>query len=265
VARLSTPQPWALKDILPWRASGKVGKLANGFERFMNSTLISCIIPVYNGEKYLGEAIESILRQSYRPIEIIIADDGSTDGTASIAAGYGKRVRYLRQPNAGTAAARNLGTSAAEGEFVAFLDADDVWPSDKLDRQIERFRARPELDICIAHVQNFWIPELIEEEKQFRDHRISKALPGYVTGTLLARRDCFNSVGHFNTAIAHADDTEWFLRASERGTAMELLPDVLLYRRLHYTNLSRVKASNSRDQYLQILKTALDRRRLNNT
>jgi glycosyltransferase involved in cell wall biosynthesis len=225
-------------------------------------SLVSCIVPVYNGETYLGEAIESILKQSYRPIEIIIADDGSTDGTATVAERYGKQIRYMRQANAGTAAARNLGLSAAAGEFVAFLDADDLWHPEKLARQMACFRARPELDYCVSHVQNFWIPELIEEEKKFRDHRISKALPGYVTGTLLARRYCFNTVGQFNTAIEHADDTEWFLRANERGAAMELLPDVLLYRRLHYTNLSRVKASNSRDQYLNVLKTALDRRRL---
>ena len=225
------------------------------------ASLISCIVPVFNGERYLGEAIESIRKQSYRPIEIIIADDGSTDGTASIVARYSKQVRYLRQHNAGPAAARNLGLSAGGGEFVGFLDADDLWPLDKLDTQMARFRECSELGFCIAHVQNFWIPELIEEEKRFRDHRISKPLPGYVTGTLLARRDCFKTVGHFNTAIEHADDTEWFLRANERGAAMELMPDVLLYRRLHYTNLSRVNASNSRDQYLQVLKMALDRRR----
>ena len=232
----------------------------------MNSPLISCIVPVFNGEKYLGEAIESILKQSYRPIEIIIADDGSTDATATVAGLYGKQIRYLRQANAGTAAARNMGLSAARGEFLGFLDADDLWHPEKLARQMAHFQTRPELGYCVTHVQNFWIPELIEEEKQFRDHRMSKALPGYVTGTLLARRDCFNAVGQFNTVIEHADDTEWFLRAAERKTAMELLPDVLLYRRLHYTNLSRVEASNSRDQYLQVLKTALDRRRrLNNT
>jgi glycosyltransferase involved in cell wall biosynthesis len=232
----------------------------------VKENLISCIVPVFNGETYLAEAIESILKQSYRPIEIIIADDGSTDRTATVAGRYGKQICYLRQANAGTAAARNLGLSAAAGDFLAFLDADDLWHAEKLSRQMVRFEARPELNYCVAHVQNFWIPELSEEEEQFREHRISKPLPGYVTGTLLARRDCFNAVGQFNTAIPHADDTEWFLRANERGTVGELMPDVLLYRRLHYTNLSRVKASNSRDQYLQVVKTALDRRRrLNNT
>ena len=228
----------------------------------MNSSLISCIVPVFNGEKYLAEAIESIVKQSYQSIEIIIADDGSTDGTAMVADRYNKQIRYVRQANSGTAAARNLGLSVAVGEFVAFLDSDDVWHPEKLKRQIARFAARPELDYCITHAQNFWIPELIEEEKKFRDHRISKPLPAYVTGTLLARHELFNRVERFNTAICHADDTEWFLRANERGAAMELLPDVLLYRRLHYSNISRIKASNSRDQYLRVVKTALDYRRL---
>jgi glycosyltransferase involved in cell wall biosynthesis len=227
-------------------------------------SLVSCIVPVFNGEKYLAEAIESIVKQSYRPIEIIIADDGSTDGTAMVAERYHQQIRYLRQANAGTAAARNLGLSVAAGEFVAFLDADDLWHPEKLARQVACFREEHKLDYCVAHAQNFWIPELVEEEKRFRDHRMSKALPGYVTGTLLAARDCFNTVGHFNTSIKHADDTDWFLRANERGAVMKLLPDVLLYRRLHHTNLSRVRASYSRDQYLRVVKTALDRRRLVN-
>jgi glycosyltransferase involved in cell wall biosynthesis len=228
------------------------------------ASLISCIIPVFNGQTYLAEAIDSILKQSYRPIEIIIVDDGSTDGTAMVAERYNQQIRYLRQANAGTAAARNLGLSVAAGEFVAFLDADDLWHPEKLARQMACFQESDALDYCVSHVQNFWIPELIEEEKNFCDHRISKPLPGYVTGTLLTRRDFFNAVGQFNVAIHHADDTEWFLRANERGAIMKLLPDVLLYRRLHYTNLSRVKASNSRDQYLRVLKTFLDRRRLLN-
>jgi glycosyltransferase involved in cell wall biosynthesis len=222
------------------------------------AALISCIVPVYNGEKYLAEAIESILKQTHRPIEIIIVDDGSTDATASVVGRYSEQIRYLRQKNAGPAAARNLGIDAATGEFVAFLDAE------KLERQMACFQESDELNYCLSRVQNFWIPELVEEEENFRHHRLSKPLPGYVTGTLLVKRDFLKSVGQFNIALEHADDTEWFLRANEHGAGMKLLPDVLLYRRLHYTNLSRVKASANRDQYLQLLKTALDRRRLFN-
>ena len=97
----------------------------------MKLALISCIVPVFNGERYLGEALESILKQSYQSLQIIVVDDGSTDGTAALVDHYEGQVRFLRQPNAGTAVARNSGLNAAEGEFVAFLDADDLWHPEK--------------------------------------------------------------------------------------------------------------------------------------
>ena len=223
--------------------------------------LINCIIPVYNGEKYLAEAIESVLKQSHDSVEIIVADDGSTDGTPAVAARYGERVRYLRQPNAGPAAARNRGIAAASGEFITFIDADDLWHPEKITRQLARFHARPELDFCVTHVQNFWAPELADEQVKFSEHRVAKPLPGYVTGTLMGRRGFFDAVGPFNTSITHADDTDWFLRARDCGGVEELLPDVLLYRRLHPNNLSRLRAPSSRDQYLNLVKVALDRHR----
>ena len=225
------------------------------------SNLISCIVPVYNGEKYLAEALDSIWGQSYRPIEVIVADDGSTDQTAAVVKQYCHEVRYLFQPNAGPAAARNLGLGAANGEFIAFLDADDLWDPEKLARQIARFEARPELDYCVAHAQNFWGSELREEALRLSNHRIAKPLPAYSTPTLLARRKLFDRVGHFNPALTHGDGTEWFLRAAECGAVSELLPDVLLYRRLHKENRSRLRARQSREQFLQIVKASLDRRR----
>jgi glycosyltransferase involved in cell wall biosynthesis len=227
----------------------------------MEKPLISCIVPVYNGKRYLREALDSILAQTYRPLEIIVADDGSTDGTAVLAAEYGDKLRYLFEPNAGTAAACNLGLRAARGEFMAFLAADDLWHRDKLMRQMERFEARPELGLCISHVQNFWIPELKEEAERFRNHRISQPLPGYVPQAVLAKSAIFDNVGHFNPALKHADSTDWFARAIEHGAVVELISDVLVFRRLHRTNLSRQMASASREEYLQIMKTILDRRR----
>ena len=227
----------------------------------MTAPLVSCIVPVFNGERYLGEALESILRQTHPRLEVIVVDDGSTDGTSGIVAGYGSRIRGLFQTNAGPAAARNRGLAAARGELVGFLDADDLWHPEKLARQVGRFHTRPELDACVTHVQNFWVPELREEEERCRDEPRGRPVPGYVTQALLARRGAFESVGPFDAALPHGDSTEWFLRARERGAVVELLEDVLVYRRLHGTNRSRRLAANSRDRYLHLVKQSLDRRR----
>lgn len=229
----------------------------------MNSPLISCIVPVFNGERYLRQALDSICAQTYRPIEVIVVDDGSTDATAVIVASFGDRLRYLRQDNQGPPAARNLGIRAAKGEYVAFLDADDLWHPEKLQRQAKRFEARPELGYCVTYCQNFWIPDLQAEAERYREHRVAQPVPGYVTQTLFAQRAVFDSVGLFNVALAHGDSTEWFLRAAQRGAVMELLPDVLSYRRLHSENRSRLLASSSREEFLHIVKMSLDTRRMN--
>jgi glycosyltransferase involved in cell wall biosynthesis len=229
----------------------------------MKPSLISCIVPVFNGERYLRETLDSMLAQTYQPIEIIVVDDGSTDGTAHVLASYGNRVCSLRQDNAGTAAARNMGLNAMQGEFVAFQDADDLWHPEKLSRQMARFDARPELDLCVTHVQNFWVPELAEEAERYRNHRLSQAVPGYLAQTLLARRSVFETIGQFNPSLRHAEKTDWFSRALERGAVLEVLPEVLVYRRLHQTNVSRTQGSASRDEYLKLVKASLDRRRMN--
>lgn len=233
----------------------------------MTAPLVSCIVPVFNGERYLAEALDSILAQQYRPIEIVVVDDGSTDGTAALVRSYGDRVRALRQPNAGAPAARNLGLQTARGELIAFLDSDDLWHRDKLARQIARFVARPELEVSVTYLQNFWIPELRDEAERFRDHPLSQPQPGYVTITMLARRALFERVGAFNTSRSVGDPMEWFVRAAEHDAVMELLPDTLAYRRLHQRNLSwesgasRRMTSAMQDAVLQVVKESLDRRR----
>ena len=227
----------------------------------MTKALISCIVPVFNGEPYLGETLDSILAQTYQPLEIIVADDGSTDRTAEVVAGYRGRVSYLRQDNAGPSAARNLGLGAARGEFFAFLDADDLWHAEKLQRQMACFEARRDLDLCITHLQNFWIPELAEEAERYQNHALAKPLPGYVLETLLVKRSAFERIGMFDPALQHADKTAWFLRAQAQGCVIELLTDVLVQRRIHQANRSRILGAASREEYLKLIKTTLDQRR----
>jgi glycosyltransferase involved in cell wall biosynthesis len=226
----------------------------------MAPSRISCIVPVFNGERYLQEALESIFKQTYGPLEVIVVDDGSTDGTAALAAGYGGRIRYLWQANAGEAAARNRGLSAAQGEFVAFLDADDLWHPEKLARQMARLRERPEIDLCFTSYQNFWTPELAEEAQRYQGHYLSQPLSAYCICTLLTRRTVFTKFGDFATTNHPGGSANqvWFLRAAARGAVIEIWPEVLTYRRLHSANLSR---TNTLEGFFPILRAWRDYQR----
>ena len=149
----------------------------------------------------------------------------------------------------------------AKHEFVAFLDQDDLWHPEKLSAQMAHFARRPRLGLCVTHVQNFWAPELQREAERFQSHRLMQPLPGYLTQTLLARRELHEVVGPLNANLKYGDSTDWFLRAIELQIECELLPEVLVWRRLHNANLSRRFADASRDEYVQIIKNSLDRRR----
>jgi glycosyltransferase involved in cell wall biosynthesis len=225
------------------------------------SRLVSCIVPAFNSQAYLGEALDSIFAQTYRPIDVVVADDGSTDATATIVASYGPSVRFVAQPTAGPAATRNLGLRTARGELIAFLDADDRWHPEKLARQMARFDARPELDVSVTHIQNFWIPALEQEAQRLCDDARTHPMPGYVTMTMLARRSVFASIGTFDESLWHTDAGDWFVRAAQHGAVVELFPDVLVSHRMHHTNLSRRYGPASRAEFVRLVKRSLDARR----
>jgi glycosyltransferase involved in cell wall biosynthesis len=116
---------------------------------------ISAVIPTYNYARFLREAIDSALAQTYAPLEIIVVDDGSIDETPEVLAEYGERIRVVRQQNQGVAMARNTGIAAARGEIIAFLDSDDLWEPRKLELQIARFEADPSLGLVHCGVEMF--------------------------------------------------------------------------------------------------------------
>jgi glycosyltransferase involved in cell wall biosynthesis len=230
----------------------------------VKSPLISCIVPVFNGERYLGETLDSILAQTYQPLEILVVDDGSTDGTGALVAQYGRRLRHLWQTNAGEAAARNLGLAAAQGEFVAFVDADDLWQPEKLQRQMARFQEPAPIDLCFTQYKNFWVHELAEEESKYRGQMLSQPQSAWSISTLLARLAAFERFGKFSTAgkwPPESENTIWFLHAAEQGALIEVMPEVLMSRRFHPSNQSRKKTVET---FLPILKEWRDyqRRRL---
>jgi glycosyltransferase involved in cell wall biosynthesis len=226
----------------------------------VTAPLVTCIIPVYNGARYLGEAIASVMAQTHAPVQIVVADDGSTDETPAIARAFGPRVTWVRQPNTGPAAARNLGLAHARGSYVSFLDADDRWHADKLARQLARFDARPDLGLCFTLIRNYWSDE-VPPERRAADPALTRPLPGYVCPTLLARRESVDRVGSFDPTLRHASEPDWILRAAADGLVIELLPEVLVDRRLHADNRSTRNASRALDEYARLLKLWLDRRR----
>jgi glycosyltransferase involved in cell wall biosynthesis len=214
---------------------------------------VSCVIPAYNAARFLERALTSVLDQSRPPDEIIVVDDGSTDGTAGLLAAFGPRLRVLRQENAGPAAARNRGIEVAAGELVCFQDADDEWHRDKLAKQLALLDARPDVGVCITHVRNVWAKHLEHERLALGGHASANDPPGYVFQSSLIRREVFERVGMLDETLRRAEDTEWFARARDAGVTVEVLADVLVYRHLHGQNVSYAGERTASARYEQLL------------
>jgi len=225
----------------------------------MTEPLVSVIIPVYNGEKYLGAAIESILEQTYRPIEIMVVDDGSTDGSAGIAKGFSDHVQYLYQSNRGCPAARNTGIKAARGSCYAFLDADDLWTKHKLTRQMIVLESDPGLHIVFGHVRHFYSTDIDEVTKQKIQCPAGK-MPGYHHGTVLVTRDAFLDIGLFSEKWECGEFLDWSFRAKEKGYRSVMMPEVVMKRRIHSSNRG-ILVREIQSDYVRVLKAGLDRRR----
>jgi glycosyltransferase involved in cell wall biosynthesis len=222
-------------------------------------SIVSVIIPTFNGVKYIRETLESVLHQSYAALEVIVVDDGSSDATAQAVSAYAPRVTLIRQANSGHPAARNRGVSSATGEFLSFLDHDDVWEPAKIERQMQCFRQDPALDLVFGHICNFFTPEMTGQERL----RVSvplDPLPGLLQGAMLAKRISFERVGPFCEERDMGDFLDWYGRAMILGMRTEMLPETVLHRRIHATNYNRTHG-HLRQQYLPALKQLLDRRR----
>jgi glycosyltransferase involved in cell wall biosynthesis len=217
------------------------------------------MVGAYNAERYLGEAIESVFAQTHRPLELIVVDDGSTDGTAEVARSYGDRIAFLQQENAGNGAARNAAVRAARGNLLAFLDADDRFTPRKLELQAEPLRADPALDVVFGHVREFVSPDLPEEVRG-RVRPPAPVQPWAAPNLMLVRREAFERVGPFATDVRVGVTVDWYARALEAGLRSYVHPEVVLERRLHDAN-NGIREASSRAQYLRVLKASLDRRR----
>ena len=222
---------------------------------------VSVIVPVHDGAKYLGAALESILAQTRPAAEIWVVDDGSRDHSAAVAARFaGRGVRCVSQPCGGAAAARNHGVALATGNLLAFLDADDLWTPDKLACQCAALMEEPALDLVFGHVEQFVSPELAAGTHA-RVRCPAGSLPGFAPYTMVVRRTAFDRVGPFETRWEIGEFLAWFTRARELGLRERTLDRAVARRRLHDTNQGQQKRHRYGD-YVRILKEALDRRRL---
>lgn len=226
------------------------------------SEKISIVIPVYNGQSHLAEAIESALHQDYKDKEVLVINDGSTDASQKVIDSFKDQIRSTFQENRGLGASRNRGVSLAKGSYLAFLDQDDRWERFKLSLQMEEMRLFQAQDpLIFSHVQQFLCPSLSEEERQ----QISlpqPILPGYHAGTLLVSQKRFQQIGGFCEEKKIGEFMEWYLRALECFAPVRMLQQVTMHRRIHRTNMGRQPERFHRTDFLKILKDSLQRRNL---
>lgn len=221
--------------------------------------LVSVIIPVYNC-KYIGETLNSVRSQTYTNIEITVIDDGSTDNTPDIISSF-KDVKVVRTENKGVASARNEGLKECRGEFIAFIDADDIWSPDKTSRQVKLLMENTEYDLIYGRFCNFFqkdskLPPMIEKGR-FLDSDIGSLIS---LGTLIVRNDVIRKIGFFDEKLRTGEDLDWFIKMKESGSRVYFDDHEVMQRRLHSSNLS-YKGISGESNLVKLLKASLERKR----
>ena len=221
------------------------------------SSEIGVIITSHNREAYLAEAIESVLSQTLQPHDVIVVDDGSTDESVAVARRYGDRVKVIEQANSGCAVARNTGAAAATGTHLAFLDDDDLWPADSLQRRADTLDADPSVDAIFGGVEQFVSPD-IPADKAGAFECPPGVQPARLAGSVLIRRPVFDTLGGFDPSAGLIEMIDFFARFSSAGYVQKEIPDLVLRRRIHGSNMVTSQAEMQR-QYLKSLRNKLRR------
>jgi glycosyltransferase involved in cell wall biosynthesis len=211
----------------------------------MSASLVSVIIPNYNYARFLPEAIDSVLGQTYPNVEIIVVDDGSTDNSEEVLKGYGERLRWFRQSNRGVSAARNYGIEQSRGELLAFMDADDMWRPEKLERQVRMFE-NPAVGMVYCGLQYISTEgELLGQNLSGRSGQVLKGVallqpPGVPASgsSALISRACFDKVGLFDTALSTSADWDMWRRIACHYE-IAIVPEPLVLYRLHGSAMHR--------------------------
>lgn len=218
--------------------------------------LVSVVIPVFNGEDFIGDAINNVLTQKYPALEIIVVDDGSTDATSEIVAKLPADIRYFRQENKGPASARNRGIRDASGEFLVFLDADDLWPENNLNILVDKMIEEPDAQVITGYAQ------LMQKNAAGEYDLVGSPMESFscYIGAAIYRKTVFSRVGLFDPSLQFGEDTDWYTRAEELKIEMKRLEEITLFVRRHGKNMTRDKSVVELG-VVKVRKKALDRMR----
>ncbi len=220
----------------------------------LEQTLVSIVMAVHNGEKYIANAIASILQQDYAPLEIIVVDS-STDLTAQVVTSIPMppdvELHYFYQENQGIAATRNKGISLSRGRFITFLDHDDIWMPNKLSVQVSLMIQQPELAYTVTQMRIF-LDTISDADKYWSTAENGRIIDGYTPSTLMARPALFEKIGGFDSNYTIGCDSDWFIRARDADISTTIIQEVLLAKRRHQYNLSLDTTLNRQEMFQMI-------------
>ncbi|MBK6741483.1 MAG: glycosyltransferase [Hydrogenophilales bacterium] len=221
---------------------------------------LSVIIPTFNAEAYLAETLESVLRQNWEPLEILVVDDGSSDRSMAVAENFGHRVRIIACPHRGLAATRNSGIAAARGGFLLHLDADDLLTPNSISVRMAILLAEPQLDMVVGKLECFVSPEIPADECA---RYVLPPAPqlGHLPGAAIIRASTFLKFGVLNEDFVVNADLDWSVRVKDEGANICQLDDVVVKRRIHGNNLTIVHNQELDTTRLTIMRASLARRR----
>ncbi|MBV9310729.1 MAG: glycosyltransferase [Solirubrobacterales bacterium] len=226
----------------------------------MSRPLVSVVMAVKDGERYISQAIDSVFAQTLQNYELVVVDGGSVDGSVGIARSY-DGVRVVAQRGSGFAGAWNEGIAMTRGELVAFLDSDDCWVPHKLEAQVGLLETRPEA-ACAVGLARFFLEPGHRPPPGFRPSLLKGEFVAYMPGALLARRELFEkTIGPFRTDQAIANDIDWFARLKDAGITCAVLPEVVIRKRIHGHNLSLSAPADYNRELVEVLRESVGRTR----
>ncbi|MGV3709322.1 MAG: glycosyltransferase family 2 protein [Gemmatimonas sp.] len=219
---------------------------------------VSVVLIVRDGARFIASAIESVLRGTMQPDEILVIDGQSQDDTVAIASAF-PLVRVREQAMPGIAAAYNQGVQESSGDLIAFISHDDLWSEHKLELQLQFLRDHPAVWGCVGHIRHF-LDAHSSIPAGFRQSLLDESVIGYVMESVIVRRGIFDRVGYMNQAFGPAGDTDWFSRARDAGCEIALLPDTVVLKRVHDTNTS-ISDGQLNNHLLRALRGSIARKR----